>query len=252
MKKQRIDILLFSSGLVESRNKAQRLVMAGEVEVEGQLVHKPSELFEPTCRITLRSKPKYVSRGGLKLEKAINEFHIDDIEDKICVDIGASTGGFTDCLLQHGAIKVYSIDVGFGQLHQSLRDDPRVVEMERVNVKDVGKIPDPVDLVTIDVSFISVKRILPIIKIWANKKIIRVIALIKPQFEVGRIIAAKGKGVVRDKKERDKVVNEILNFAKDEGFDVLAVTESPITGPKGNVEFLAHLLFDPVKKNEEK
>lgn len=248
MKKQRIDILLFSSGLVESRNKAQRLVMAGEVEVEGQLVHKPSELFEPTCHITLRSKPKYVSRGGLKLEKAINKFHIDDIEDKICVDIGASTGGFTDCLLQHGAIKVYSIDVGFGQLHQSLRDDPRVVEMERVNVKDVRKIPDPVDLVTIDVSFISVKRILPIIKIWANKKIIRVIALIKPQFEVGRIIAAKGKGVVRDKKEREKVVKEILNFAKDEGFDVLAVTESPITGPKGNIEFLAHLLFDPVKR----
>jgi 23S rRNA (cytidine1920-2'-O)/16S rRNA (cytidine1409-2'-O)-methyltransferase len=248
MKKQRIDILLVNSGLVESRNKAQRLVMAGEVEVEGQLVHKPSELFELTCRITLRSKPKYVSRGGLKLEKAINEFQIDDIEGKICVDIGASTGGFSDCLLQNGAKKVYSIDVGFGQLHQLLRDDPRVVEMERVNVKDVEKFPDPIDLVTIDVSFISLKRILPLIKIWADQKIIRVIALIKPQFEVGRKIAAKGKGVVRDTKEREKVVNEILNFAKDEGFETLSVTESPITGPKGNVEFLAHLLFDPVKR----
>ena len=248
MKKQRIDILLVNSGLVESRNKAQRLVMAGEVEVEGQMIHKPSDLFEPTCRITLRSKPKYVSRGGLKLEKAINEFDIDRIEGKICVDIGSSTGGFTDCLLQNGARKVYAIDVGFGQLHQSLRDDPRVVEMERINVKVVKNFPDQIDLVTIDVSFISLKRILPLIKIWADKKIIDVIALIKPQFEVGRRIAAKGRGVVRDKNEREKVVKEILNFAKDEGFEVLLVTESPITGPKGNVEFLAHLLFDPVKR----
>ncbi|MDO9545990.1 MAG: TlyA family RNA methyltransferase [Pelolinea sp.] len=247
MKKQRIDILLVNSGIVESRNKAQRMVMAGEVEVEGQLVHKPSELFAPHCNISLRSKPKYVSRGGLKLEKAIKEFQIDDIEGMICVDIGASTGGFTDCLLQNGAKKVYSIDVGFGQLHQSLRDDPRVVEMERVNVKNVVSIPDPVDLVTVDVSFISLKRVLPIIKLWANKKIITVIALIKPQFEVGRILAAKGKGVVRDKTERDKVVEGILSFAKDEGFDALSVTESPITGPKGNVEFLAYLLFDPTK-----
>jgi 23S rRNA (cytidine1920-2'-O)/16S rRNA (cytidine1409-2'-O)-methyltransferase len=247
MKKQRIDILMANSGLAESRNRAQRLVMAGEVKVDGQLVHKSSELFDPSCHITIKNKPKYVSRGGLKLEKAITEFKIDDIAGSICVDIGASTGGFTDCLLQNGAEKVYAVDVGYGQLHQSLRKNPRVIEMERVNVKDVKDFPEPVELVTIDVSFISLKRIFPIVNNWSNQKKIRVIALIKPQFEVGRKIAAKGRGVIRSDKDRQKAVKDILSTARDEGFKVLGVVESPIKGPKGNVEFLTYLIFDPLK-----
>ena len=247
MKKQRIDILLTNSGLVESRNKAQRLVMAGEVKVDGQLVHKSSESYDPSCHIPIRSKPKYVSRGGLKLEKAINEFKMNNIGGKICVDIGASTGGFTDCLLQNGAKKVYAVDVGYGQLHQSLRNNPRVIKMERVNVKDVKSFPEPIELVTIDVSFISLKRVFPIVKNWCNQQKIRVIALIKPQFEVGRIIAAKGKGVIRSDKDRQKVVKDIISTARDEGFNVLGVAESPIRGPKGNVEFLVYLIFDPTK-----
>jgi len=247
MKKQRIDILMANSGLAESRNKAQRLVMAGEVRVDGQLVHKSSELFDSSCHITIKSKPKYVSRGGLKLEKAITEFNINDIVGGICVDIGASTGGFTDCLLQNGAEKVYAVDVGFGQLHQSLRKNQRVIEMERMNVKDVKDFPEPIDLVTIDVSFISLKRVLPLVRNWCKHKKLRVIALIKPQFEVGRKIAAKGKGVIRSDRDRQKVVNDILSTAREEGFNVLGVTESPIKGPKGNVEFLTYLIFDPLK-----
>ena len=247
MKKQRIDILMANFGLAESRNKAQRLVMAGEVKVDGQLVHKSSESFDSSCHITIKSKPKYVSRGGIKLEKAITEFNIDDIAGSICVDIGASTGGFTDCLLQNGAEKVYAVDVGYGQLHQSLRKNPRVVEMERVNVKDVKGFPEPVELVTIDVSFISLKRIFPIVYNWSKQKKIRVIALIKPQFEVGRKIAAKGRGVIRSDKDRQEVVKDILSTARDEGFKVLGVVESPIKGPKGNVEFLTYLVFDPLK-----
>lgn len=246
MKRQRIDILLANSGLVESRNKGQRLVMAGEVEVDGQLVHKPSELFDPSCHITIRNKPRYVSRGGLKLEKAIIEFDINDIEGKICADIGSSTGGFTDCLLQNGAEKVYAVDVGFGQLHQSIRKNPKVIVMERINVKDVKDFPEPIDLVTIDVSFISLKRVFPIVKNWCKQKKMRVIALIKPQFEVGRKIAAKGKGVIHSDKDREKVVKDILSTVQDEGFDVLGVTESPIKGPKGNVEFLVFLIFNPL------
>ncbi len=246
MKKQRIDILLANSGLVESRNKGQRLVMAGEVEVDGQLVHKPSELFDPSCHITIRNKPRYVSRGGLKLEKAIIEFDINDIAGKICADIGSSTGGFTDCLLQNGAEKVYAVDVGFGQLHQSIRKNPKVIVMERINVKDVKDFPEPIDLVTIDVSFISLKQVFPIIKNWCKQKKMRVIALIKPQFEVGRKIAAKGKGVIHSDKDREKVVKDILSTVQDEGFDVLGVTESPIKGPKGNVEFLVFLIFNPL------
>ncbi len=247
MKKQRIDILLANSGQVESRNKAQRLVMAGEVRVDGQLVHKSSELFDPSCQIAIKCKPKYVSRGGLKLEKAIAEFNINDIEGKICADVGASTGGFTDCLLQNGAEKVYAVDVGYGQLHQSLRKNPKVIEMERVNVKDIKDFPEPIDMVTIDVSFISLKRIFPIVKNWRKQNKIRVIALIKPQFEVGRKIAAKGKGVIRSDMDRQKVVKDIISTVRDEGFNVLGVTESPIKGPKGNVEFLLYLIFDPLK-----
>jgi 23S rRNA (cytidine1920-2'-O)/16S rRNA (cytidine1409-2'-O)-methyltransferase len=247
MKKNRIDILLVTSGLVESRNIAQRLVMAGEVEVNGQLVHKPADRFSSDCQISLRNKPKYVSRGGLKLEKALEEFQINDIRGRICADIGASTGGFSDCLLKNGAKKVYAVDVGFGQLHQSLRDNPSIIVMERTNVKSIREFPESIEFVTIDVSFISLKRVIPIVKLWSDKKIIRVLALIKPQFEVGRKIAAKGKGVIRDKREHEKVKKDIIAFAKDEGFEFLGITDSPITGPKGNVEFLSYFQFNPAK-----
>ena len=244
MKKQRIDILLVNSGLAESRNKAQRLVMAGEVKVDGQLVYKSSDTFDPSRLITIKNKSKYVSRGGIKLEKAINEFKINNIRGKTCVDIGASTGGFTDCLLQNGAEKVYAVDVGFGQLHQSLKKNPRVIEMERMNVKEVKYFPELIDFVTIDVSFISLKRIFPVVKNWCKQGQIKIIALIKPQFEVGRKIAAKAKGVIRNDKDRNEAVKDVLSSACEEGFEVLGIVESPIKGQKGNIEFLCYLVFN--------
>jgi len=244
MKKQRIDVLMVRTGHVTSRNIAQRMIMAGEVKVDGQRVFKPSEVFDPSCLITIKSKPKYVSRGGLKLEKAINEFEIKDISGKTCVDIGASTGGFTDCLLQNGVKKVYAVDVGYGQLHQSLRKNPRVISLERVNVKNVKRFPEPIDFVSVDVSFISLKRIFPVIKRWCEQGQIRVIALIKPQFEVGRKIAAKTKGVIRSDTDRQNAVKDVLSSACDEGFRVLGVVESPIKGQKGNVEYLSYLVIN--------
>lgn len=235
---------MVKKGHVASRNIAQRLIMAGEVKVDGQPVYKPSETFGPSSLISIRIKSKYVSRGGVKLEKAINEFEINEIAGKICVDIGSSTGGFTDCLLKNGAKKVYAVDVGYGQLHQSLRNNPQVISMERVNVKDVKDFSELIDFVSIDVSFISLKRIFPVIKNWYKQKEIKVIALIKPQFEVGRKIAAKAKGVIRSDADRKDAVEDVLSFACDEGFKVLGVVESPIKGPKGNVEYLCYLVFD--------
>ncbi len=239
MKKQRIDILLANSGLVESRNKAQRLVMAGEVKVDGQLVHKSSELFDPSCHIEIKSKPKYVSRGGLKLEKAITEFKINDISGRICADIGASTGGFTDCLLQNGAEKIYAVDVGYGQLHQSLRKNPRVIEMERVNVKDVKGFPEPIELVTIDVSFISLKIVVPsaIKFIKSNSKIV---ALIKPQFEIGKGKVGKG-GIIKDPSAHDEIISGLKLFFREIGLCAINTIESPILGAKGNREFFIAL-----------
>jgi len=221
MKKKRIDVLMMEKGITESRNKAQRLVMAGEVSVNGQMVHKPSDHFPEDCLISIKNRPKYVSRGGLKLEKGFNTFGIGSLKNKVCADVGSSTGGFTDLLIQNGALKVYAIDVGYGQLHQSLRDDPRVIEMERHNIKDVCQLPEEIDLLTIDVSFISLKRVLPVFPVWNKKKIMNIIALIKPQFEVGRKIAAKGKGVVKKEEHRLMVVNDIRNFASEQGYRAL-------------------------------
>ncbi|MCD6356615.1 MAG: TlyA family RNA methyltransferase [Anaerolineaceae bacterium] len=245
MKKERIDILMVKMGLVESRNKAQRMIMAGEISANGQKVHKPSEKFALSSEISIAAKPKYISRGGLKLEKALKEFSID-VKGKICVDIGASTGGFTDCLLQNGAVRVYAIDVGYGQLHQSLRGNSAVINMERTNIKDVSTLREKIDLITIDVSFISLKKIFPIMKKWTNDKKIDIIVLIKPQFEVGRKIAAKGKGVIRNEKDRQQAVNNVLSAAQREGFEFHGITESPIKGPKGNVEYLAFFSFFPL------
>ncbi len=240
MKKQRIDILLVERGLAESRNRAQRLVMAGEVRVDGEMVHKASTKVAEDSKIDVLQRPKYVSRGGKKLEEAIKAFDVN-VSGKICADVGASTGGFTDCLLQNGAKKVYAIDVGYGILHWQLRNDPRVVVMERTNARYVDALPEPVSLVSIDASFISLALLLPAIKGWFDGVEGQVIALIKPQFEAGRKEAARHAGVIRDEAVHEKVIEEILTNALALGFTPVGLIPSPIKGPKGNIEFLVDL-----------
>jgi len=240
MKKQRIDILLVERGLAESRNRAQRLVMAGEVRVDGQMVHKSSTKVAEDAKIDVMERPKYVSRGGKKLAAAIETFDVD-VVDKVCADVGASTGGFTDCLLQNSAGKVYAIDVGYGVLHWKLRNDPRVVVMERINARYLDNLPEPVSLVTIDASFISLALLLPAVKDWFEDDNGQVIALIKPQFEAGRKAAAKHAGVIKDEAVHEEVLEEILLNASALGFAPVGLIPSPIKGPKGNVEFLVDL-----------
>jgi 23S rRNA (cytidine1920-2'-O)/16S rRNA (cytidine1409-2'-O)-methyltransferase len=249
-KRERIDKLIVAHGIAESRSIAQRLVMAGEISVDGQLVHKPSDQFPEDCQITLAQGPKYVSRGGLKLEKALDSFTTVQVEGKVCVDIGASTGGFTDCLLQNGAAKVYAIDVGYGQLHQSLRVDTRVVVMERTNIKDITGFGEEIGLVVIDVSFISLKRVFPVVIEWNQAAPLEIIALIKPQFEVGKKIAAAGKGVIRNEKDRQTAIDSVHAYAQSLGMQIHGITESPIQGPKGNIEYLLHLSYNPEVKGK--
>ena len=244
MKKQRIDILLVERGLAESRNRAQRLVMAGEVRVDGEMIHKSSTQVPENARIEVLERPKYVSRGGKKLAAAIEGFDVD-ITGKVCADVGASTGGFTDCLLQNGAEMVYAIDVGYGVLHWKLRNDPRVVVMERTNARYLDNLPGPVSLVTIDASFISLALLLPAVKGWFGDKKGQVIALIKPQFEAGRKAAAKHAGVIKDEAVHAKVIEETLSNALALGFTPVGLIPSPIKGPKGNVEFLVDLRLEP-------
>lgn len=240
MVKKRIDVLLVERGLAESRNRAQRLVMAGEVRVDGEMVHKSSTQVKEDADIKVKQRPKYVSRGGKKLAAAIKAFDVDPSE-KVCADVGASTGGFTDCLLQNGAAKVYAIDVGYGVLHWTLRQDPRVVVMERTNARYLEALPEPVELVTIDASFISLALLLPAVKGWFEDKGGQTIALIKPQFEAGRKAAAVHAGVIKDKEVHAQVLEETLASAEVLGFQPVALIPSPITGPKGNVEFLVDL-----------
>ena len=244
MKKLRIDLLLVNRGLAESRNRAQRLVMAGEVRVDGEMVHKSSTQVPLNAEIEVKQRPKYVSRGGKKLEAAITAFSVKP-GGKICADVGASTGGFTDCLLQNGAEKVYAIDVGYGVLHWKLRNDPRVVVMERTNARYLDNLPGPVSLVTIDASFISLALLLPAVKGWFGDKKGQVIALIKPQFEAGRKAAAKHAGVIKDEAVHAKVIEETLSNALALGFTPVGLIPSPIKGPKGNVEFLVDLRLEP-------
>jgi len=246
MKKVRVDVLLVERGLVESRSLAQRLVMAGQVRANGQVVAKPSISFPPDVELTVDLGPRYVSRGGEKLEGALEVFQLQ-VSGLVCADIGASTGGFTDCLLQNGARKVYAIDVGKGILHWNLRQDERVVVMEGTNARHVETLPEPVDLVTVDASFISLKILLPVFKHWFGEQGGQAVVLIKPQFEAGRKETARGKGVIKDPEVHYLVLEEILYAALGEGFGVLGVASSPITGPKGNVEFLAHLAFPKSK-----
>jgi 23S rRNA (cytidine1920-2'-O)/16S rRNA (cytidine1409-2'-O)-methyltransferase len=240
MQRERIDKLLVERGLADSRTKAQALVMAGAVLVDEQRVNKPSELFDPNSNIRIKDDAvaPYVSRGGLKLEAALREFQID-VKDSVCLDVGASTGGFTDCLLQHGARNVIALDVGHNQLDWKIRNDARVEVREGVNARHLqpADFDRQFDLVTIDVSFISLSNILPaVVELVKNDG--RLIALIKPQFEVGKGEVGKG-GIVKDPAQHQRVVSEVNAVAESLGLKVSGVTESPIKGADGNVEFLA-------------
>lgn len=243
MKKKRIDLLLVELGHAESRTFAQRLVMAGEVRVDGEMIHKSSTQVDPGAAIEILERPPYVSRGGLKLAAAILAFDIE-VDGKICADVGASTGGFTDCLLQNGAEKIFAIDVGYGVLHWQLRQDPRVIVMERTNVRFVDQLPEPIDLVTIDASFISLNLIFPVVINWLSGKNSKVIALIKPQFEAGQKEAAVHAGVIKDHTVHAQVLRVTLEKALNAGLYPLGLIPSPIRGPKGNLEFLVYLSLD--------
>lgn len=239
MKKMRLDMLLLQQKKVESRNLAQRLVMAGQVRVDGQVVLKPSAQVAPDAVLSVEQGARFVSRGGEKLEAALHAFGLNELGGKVCVDVGASTGGFTDCLLQHGAGKVFAVDVGYGELHWKLRNDARVVVMERTNARNITAFPEPIQLATVDASFISLKILLPVILHWLKEG--EVIALIKPQFEAGKRDAAKGEGVIRDSALHRQILVDVLGFAQTLSFGVTGLIRSPLLGPKGNVEFLVHL-----------
>jgi 23S rRNA (cytidine1920-2'-O)/16S rRNA (cytidine1409-2'-O)-methyltransferase len=238
VRRKRLDVLLVERGLVESREQGKRLIMAGQVLVDGQVVDKAGMQVAGGADIHLQAKPPYVSRGGPKLEAALDSFAVQ-VAGVVAADVGASTGGFTDCLLQRGARKVYAIDVGYGQLAWRLRQHPRVVVMERVNVRYLESLPEPIDLATVDVSFISLELVLPRVMGWL-KPAGDIIALIKPQFEAGRAEVGKG-GVVKDPEVHRSVLRKILAWALDHGLAVRGLIASPLKGPAGNVEFLAHL-----------
>ncbi len=240
-KKERLDVLLVKRGLAESREKAKAIIMTGNVFVEEQREDKAGSTFAEDAQIRIKGTPmKYVSRGGYKLEKAMELWHVP-LQDKLCMDVGSSTGGFTDCMLQNGAVKVYAIDVGTNQLAWKLRQDERVVSMEKTNIRYVTPedIADPIDFSSIDVAFISLTKVL--IPVWnLLKNGGRVVCLVKPQFEAGREKVGK-KGVVRDKKVHEEVVCHIMTYALSTGFEILGLSYSPIKGPEGNIEYLLYI-----------
>lgn len=241
MKKIRLDQLVFDLGLAESRERAKTTVMSGLVFVNGQRADKPGMQVSPDVNVEVKGTAlPYVSRGGLKLEKALKVFPID-VNGKVCIDCGASTGGFTDVLLKNGAAKVYSVDVGYGQLAWSLRNDERVVNMERTNIRYIGseQIPEPLDICVMDLSFISVKLVLPAVCALL-KDDAQLVCLIKPQFEAGREEVGK-KGVVRDKAVHLSVIESVLSFAPTVGMTVMGLDFSPIKGPEGNREYLCYM-----------
>lgn len=235
--KKRLDELLTERNLVQSRAQAQRLIRAGLVRVGGLVADQPGLRVAADAEIALLSRPRFVSRGGEKLEAALTRFGID-VHGLVAADVGASTGGFTDCLLQYGASRVYAIDVGYGQLHWRLRQDPRVVVMERVNARYLEQLPETVELVTIDVSFISLTLILPMAVRWLTETG-QIVALIKPQHEAGRSDVGKG-GVVRDPLVHRRVLAQVVESAREWGLGLRGLIPSPLRGPAGNVEFLAH------------
>jgi len=241
----RLDVELVEKGLCESREKAQRAIMAGTVQINGQVALKASDPVKPGDQLSLLAPERFVSRGGLKLAHALQEFKLD-VQGKIAIDLGASTGGFTDCLLQNGAAKVYAVDVGQGQLAWKLRQDPRVIAMEKTNARDLtpARFPppfNPVELIVIDCSFISLKKILPPV-IALLRSCGKIVALIKPQFEAGKAEADRGAGVIRDPAIHQRVLSEIKDFISTQpGLRWQGVTDSPITGPAGNKEFLVFI-----------
>ena len=243
--KIRIDQLMHDTGLTDSREKAKRLIMSGIVYINNIRVDKPGTKVDSDSNIEIRGKKlKYVSRGGLKLEKAIEDYNID-LKDKTCMDIGASTGGFTDCMLQNGAKKVFSIDVGYGQLDWKLRNNEAVINLEKTNMRYItfDKIGEKVDFISIDVSFISISKIVPVLEHFTKDNTETVI-LIKPQFEAGRE-KVKKNGVVREKSVHEEVLNKTIKMINDNKWEIIELTYSPVKGPKGNIEFLAYC-----KRNE--
>jgi len=255
MPKVRLDVLLVERGLAESRAKAQAMIMAGQVRVADQVALKPATAIPADALLTVDSGPRFVSRGGEKLDAALEAFDLP-VTGLVCADVGASTGGFTDCLLQRGAAKVYAIDVGKGILHWKLRNDPRVVVMEETNARFVKSLPGQVSLVTVDASFISLKILLPVVGKWiepnppsppfptrqgGNEGLGQIIALIKPQFEAGKKDVSRGDGVIRDPEIHRQVLLDVLSFAQREGYQLRGLIKSPLLGPKGNAEFLVWL-----------
>lgn len=242
MKKQRLDVAVVERGLVDTRSKAQSLIMARRVLVNGQFVDKAGANVTNEDVLTIAElEHPWVGRGGMKLAQAVKEFAIN-VDGKVCADIGASTGGFTDVMLKHGAKKVYAIDVGYGQLDVSLRNDPRVVNREKVNARflQADSFDDPIEFVSIDVSFIPLKLILPAVATFLRGELV---ALIKPQFEVGKHEVGKG-GIVRDAAKRQGAIDGVVSVARELGFDVKGVIESPVKGAEGNVEFLMYATLD--------
>jgi 23S rRNA (cytidine1920-2'-O)/16S rRNA (cytidine1409-2'-O)-methyltransferase len=254
MPKIRLDVLLMERGLAESRAKAQALIMAGQVRVNDQVALKPATAIDPKSTLTVDRGPRFVSRGGEKLDAALEAFAID-VRGLVCADVGASTGGFTDCMLQRGAEKVYAIDVGKGIVHWKLRNYARVVVMEETNARYIESLPEKVSFVTIDASFISLKILLPVVIKWfdfspltshseqVKSKNGEVLALIKPQFEAGKKDVARGDGVIRDPEIHRQVLLDVLSFAEQNGFSLRGLIKSPLLGPKGNAEFLVWLDF---------
>jgi len=257
MPKVRLDVLLVERGLAESRAKAQAIIMAGQVRVADQVALKPATTVDAKAALTIDYGPRFVSRGGEKLDAALEVFDID-VSGFVCADVGASTGGFTDCLLQRGAMKVYAIDVGKGILHWKLRNDNRVVVMEQTNARYVESLPEQVGFVTVDASFISLKILLPVIKKWVSPSPLaplpastslplrsarqgNVVALVKPQFEAGKKDVSRGDGVIRDPETHKQVLLDVLGFAQQEEFQIRGLIKSPLLGPKGNAEFLVWL-----------
>ena len=243
--KERLDVLLVSQGLAASREKAKAIIMSGNVLVNGQREDKAGTMIDVKAEITVKGgQLKYVSRGGLKLEKAMSHFDLT-LEGRVCMDVGASTGGFTDCMLQNGAVKVYSVDVGHGQLDWKLRNDPRVVCMEKTNIRYVTpeQLEEPAAFVSIDVSFISLTKVLPPVRELMTEDG-EIVCLIKPQFEAGREKVGK-KGVVRDPKVHEEVIEKVIDFAATVGLESRELEFSPIKGPEGNIEYLLHLLKRP-------
>ena len=246
--KERLDVLLVNLGFAPSREKAKAIIMAGQVYVKGQKEDKAGSMFDPYAPIEVRGNTlKYVCRGGLKLEKSIKNFNLS-LDGKVCMDVGASTGGFTDCMLQNGAVKVFAVDVGHGQLAWKLRQDNRVICMERTNIRYVTpeQIGEPIDFVSIDVSFISLTKVLEPVKALMSPRG-QVVCLIKPQFEAGREKVGK-KGVVREKSTHQEVIEKVIAYAKGIGFAICNLEFSPIKGPEGNIEYLLQLQNSPTEE----